>query len=86
MDSVSHTPRARIRHQCDCCHGTIWPGETCTDCDQLTNRVWYWVRPDEGITDVDYEDWARSYSTTAEARAYLHRIEYGRPDPTGEGA
>lgn len=26
--TVSHTPRARIKHQCDCCHGTIWPGET----------------------------------------------------------
>lgn len=86
MDSVSHTPRARVKHGCDCCAGTIWPGETyrretvfydgrvdtwktCTDCDQLANRVWHWaIRPEDGIAAEDYEDWARSYSTTPEAR------------------
>lgn len=28
MDSVSSYPRARKRHTCLACYGTIWPGET----------------------------------------------------------
>ena len=50
----------------------------CGDCRDLTNTVWEWAyRPDEGVGEDTYLDWAREFENDPEhgesARAFLNR-------------
>lgn len=75
---ASIQPGTKYRRTTNVYDGRLYDWVECLQCSALLGLVWEWAgRPDEGVGEDSFHEWARDHEQDAEighlARAYLNR-------------